>query len=308
MGRVSVIFGMEAAMKTFLALKLVAKHQKLFPHLKCVFFDVEHHLLQSWAEMAGVNWNELGVVNPGSAEQTVDMIEGLMVAEDIGMIVLDSIAALMPQREIDASADVANVGTAGLLINKFYRRLGHSYGEAARNGTPLPTMILINQIRYKIGVMFGDPETMPGGPSIRFASSLTIRINGHDEFAQKKDKMPTFKYVKGQIKKNKVTILSKNFEYKVALKEIPELRLKFGECYSWNTVLLYLKKLGLLTQPDKEWVLTSLISGVKTTWETQDKLKERYQDDPAFGDKVRKVVIDRALIQGDPITETDDDG
>lgn len=308
LGRVNVIYGMEAAMKTALLLKLIANHQRLFPHLRCVFIDVEQHLLQSWAEMFGVNWSELLYIRPESGEQVVDIMEGMMQADNIGILGLDSLAALMPQREIDADAETANVGTAGLLINKLYRRIGYAYGEAGRNETPLPTLVLINQIRYKIGVMFGDPETMPGGPSIKFASSLTVRLNGSDEFAKKTDKLPTFKYVKGQVKKHKVPILSRNFEYKIALKEIPELKLKFGECYSWNTILLYLKKLGLLTQEKDGWQLTALVAGVKTMWDTQDVLKDKYQDDVAFGERVRKVVIDRALIQGDPIVETDSEG
>lgn len=306
LGRVNVIYGMEAAMKTALLLKLIANHQRMFPNLRNVLIDAEQHLLQSWAEMFGVKWDELLYIRPGSGEQVVDIMEGMMQADDVGIIGLDSVAALMPQREIEAEAETMNVGTAGLLINKLYRRIGHAYGESARNETPLPTVVLINQIRYKIGVVYGDPETMPGGPSIKFVSSMTIRLNGSDEFAKKTDKLPTFKYVKGQVKKHKVPILSKNFEYKIALKEIPELKLKFGECYSWNTILLYLKKLSLLTQEKDGWQLTALVAGVKTMWDTQDALKDHYQTDPEFAGKVRKVVIDRALIQGDPVSEAEE--
>lgn len=300
MGRCTVVFGPEASMKTTLCLKLIAQHQKLFPERTCVFIDVEGHLSHTWAEVFGVKWDKLLYIRPDSAEQVVNMMEGMMVAEDIGLIVLDSIAAMISQKELDQDAETANVGTSGLVANKLYRKMSHAFNEASRTKV-VPTVILINQIRYKIGVMFGDPETMPGGPAFKFISSMTLRVSGFDEVAKKGDKLPTYKKISVVVKKHKVPILSKNCEYMIALKDIPELNLKLGESYSWNTVLLYMKKLELLVQVKDGWELQASVAGSKITYPTQDVLKERYQKDHAFGDKVRKAVITTALIKGDPI-------
>ena len=301
MGRATEIFGLEASMKTTLLLKLIASHQRLFPDKRCAFIDVEGHTPRSWMETFGVDWKNLLYVSPENGEQVVDLMEGLVQAEDIGLIGLDSIAAMISQRELVSDAETANVGTSGLLVNKMYRKMTHGLNEAKRAGKSLPTLVFINQVRYKMGVMYGDPETTPGGPAIKFFASLRLRVNGSDEFAKKTDKLPTYKHVRGTVKKHKVPILSKAFEYQIALRDIPELSLKFGEAYDWNTVLLYLKKLNLLVQVKDGWELQASVAGVAVTYPTQDALKSRYQSDRPFADKVRLAVVDTALKLGDPV-------
>lgn len=309
LGRVTEIYGIEAAMKTTLLLKLIAQHQRMFPERRCAFIDVEGHTPRSWMETFGVDWSQLLYVSPDNGEQIVDLMEGLIQAEDIGLVGLDSIAAMISQRELDADAETANVGTSGLLVNKMYRKCTHALNKAKRDGKTLPTLVFINQIRYKMGVMHGDPETTPGGPAIKFFASMRLRVSGTDTFLKPKtDKLPTYKHIRGTVKKHKVPILAKAFEYQIALRDIPELNLKFGESYDWNTVLLYLKKLGLLLQVKDGWELQALVAGAKVTYPTQEALKERYQADRVFGDKVRKAVIDTALKNGDPITETENEG
>lgn len=304
-GRFIEIFGLEAAMKTTLLLKLIASHQRLYPAKRCVFIDVEHHLLESWARKMGVNWDELLYVRPDNGEQVVDITEGMMEADDIGLIGVDSIAALVTQAELESAAETAVVGKAGLLMNKFYRKMTHKFGQAQSNDL-LPTVVCINQIRYKIGVLFGSPETTPGGPAPRFIASLRIKVSGSDKFAKEKDKLPTFKHISVTIPKNKVPILAKKCEYLIALRDMPELNLKLGEAYDWNTVLLYLKKLGLLLQTKEGWELQALVAGKSMVYATQDALKERYLSDKTFGATVRRVIIERALVDGDPITESDE--
>ena len=302
LGRCTVVYGLEASLKTTLALKLIAQHQVQFPDRGCVFIDVEGHLIQSWAEVFGVQWDKLLYIRPDSAEQVVNLMEGMMVADDVGLLVLDSIAALVSQRELDADAETANVGTAGLLINKLYRKMTHSFSEASRTAV-MPTVILINQIRYKMAVMFGDPETMPGGPAVKFLSSLTLRLSGYDEYEKKTDKLPIYKKVHVVVKKNKVPILAKNCEFMVALRDIPELALKLGGSYDWNTVLLYLKKLALLVQVKDGWELQPIGKGIKIIYPTQEALKQRYQTEQPFAAQLRQGVITHALTQGDPVED-----
>lgn len=297
-GRAAVIYGPKASMKTTLALKLIAQAQRLLPDKRAAFFDVEGHLDQEWAETFGVNWGDLLVVRPESGEQCVDMFEAMTMADDVSVLVLDSIAALVTTTELDKSAEQANVGTQGLLINKLYRKMGHALNENQRIGN-MPIPIFINQIRYKMAVMYGSPETMPGGPSINeYLSSMTLRVRGEDIYLKKTDGLPAYKKIHVTVNKWKVPILSKNSEYSIALRDLPELNLKQGDSPSWNTVLIYLKKLGLLLQVKDGWELQALVAGVKIVFATQDDMKQRYQDMPEFADKVRKAVIDKALGDG----------
>jgi recombination protein RecA len=302
-GRCSYIVGLEASMKTTLLLKLVASHQRMFPDKRCMIFDVEHHLLQSWAEVFGVDWGKLMVIRPNNAEHLVDIIEGMMVADDIGLIGIDSIAAMVTQRELDQGAETQNVGGSGLVVNKLYRKVTRGFAFA-EDKKLTPTVIAINQTRYKIGVMYGSPETAPGGVSFKFMSSLSLRVGGSDEYLSKTDKLPSYKKITVQITKNKVPILSKNCKYMIALRNIPELGLKLGGSYDWGSALLYLKKLSLLVQVKDGWELKV---GAPVIYPTQDALKERYIAQPEFGAKIRAKIITTALVQGDPITETDDD-
>lgn len=307
LGRGILIYGMEASMKTTLALKLIASYQRRFPAKRCVFIDVEGHLDPDWARAFGVKWEELLYILPDNGEMVVDLVEGMIMADDIGVIVVDSLAALVSQGELDKSAEDVLVGKGGLLVNKLYRKVGHAFNEAKRKDS-MPLVVFINQIRFKIGVMFGSPETLPGGPSVNnFLSSLTLRVSAKDKFLKETDKLPTYKVISVTVKKSKVPLLSQNCEYTIALRDIPELGLKLGDSYSWNTVLIYLKKLGLLVQGEakKGWTLSALVAGVKTEWATQDELKDRYHSDFDFAAKVRKVIIDRALVEGDPVSESE---
>jgi recombination protein RecA len=301
LGRCILIYGMEASMKTTLALKLIASHQRTQPDKVCVFIDIEGHLSQSWATAFGVDWSKLMYVRPSNGEQAVDLCEAMVMADDVGVIVFDSIAALVTQGELDKGAEDVIVGKAGILVNKLYRKIGHAFTHAAQD-KHYPMVVFINQIRFKIGVMFGSPETLPGGPSInQFLSSLTLRVSAKDKFIKETDKLPSYKVINVTVKKHKVPILNQNCEYTIALRDIPELGLKLGDSYSWNTILIYLKKLSLLTQATKGWELSALVAGVKTQWATQDELKARYHADHEFASKVRKTIIGRALTEGDPV-------
>ena len=297
LGRCMLIYGMEASMKTTLALKFIASYQRRYPDKKCVFIDIEGHLSPSWAKKFGVIWEKLLYIRPDNGEQAVDLCEALAMADDVGVIAFDSIAALVTQGELDKGAEDVIVGKAGLLVNKLYRKMGHALTHAAQ-GKSFPLVVFINQIRFKIGVMFGSPETLPGGPSInQFLSSLTLRVSAKDKFLKETDKLPSYKVVTVTIKKEKIPILNKNCEYTIALRDLPELGLKLGDSYSWNTVLLYAKKLELLKPVKGGWATS--MTGTELVFKTQDEMKEKYHTDVGFGDIVRKAIIDRALSHGD---------
>ncbi len=154
-GRIVEIFGPESSGKTTLALSIVANAQR--EGGVAAFIDAEHALDPSWAEKIGVNLNDLLVSQPGHGEQALDIADLLVRSNAVDVVVVDSVAALTPKVELDGDMDDTTVGAQARMMSKAMRKL------TAAIATSRTTVIFINQIREKIGVMFGSPETQPGG-------------------------------------------------------------------------------------------------------------------------------------------------
>ena len=304
-GRATIIFGPEDSMKTSLCLKLVAAAQRKYPDETAVYIDVEGVFSKQWARTFGVHADKLVYIHPDNAEQMVDMIEGILYAEDVSVVVVDSLAALVTQHELDKSAEDAIVGRTGLVINKFYRKASLALGKARRAGRK-PTLLCINQIRYKIGVLHGNPETMPGGPAFKFFSSLTLRVWGKDVMETAVSKtLPAYKELNVQVKKHKVPILAKKAILQVALQPIPEYGLEVGDAYDWNTLLAYLKSMELLVKSPKKnagWLFTNPATGEQTPYKKQDELKAQIYADPKFGQDVKSSLI-AAMMDSEEVIE-----
>jgi len=301
-GRCSVMYGDEDSMKTTLCLKLIAQAQRLFPKQKAVFIDVEHVFGPTWAKTMGVDVDNLIFVQPDNAEQMVDIVEGILQTDDVSIVVVDSLAALITQHEIDKSAEDAIVGRTGIVINKFYRRVSRALGKARREGRQ-PTLVVITQIRYKIGVMYGNPETMPGGPSFKFASSMTIRFHGKDVMdSAVSTTLPAYKEVSASIRKYKVPILAKKAIMQIALQPIEGYGLEVGQAYDWNTLRSYLKSMEFFVKRKKDWELTHPGTGEVILYSKQDDLKAAVFKDAAWGQELKSALIE-AMMQTDEILE-----
>ncbi len=167
-GRVTEIYGPESSGKTTLALHVVAEAQMAGG--TAAFIDAEHALDTNYAERLGVDVNNLLVSQPDFGEQALDIAEILIRSGGVDVIVIDSVAALVPRAEIDGNAGDAHVGLQARLMSQAMRKFT---GVLSRSNTVL---IFINQIRMKIGVMFGNPETTTGGNALKFYSSLRLDI------------------------------------------------------------------------------------------------------------------------------------
>lgn len=295
-GRTSVVYGPEASMKSTLCLKALANAQRMYPNLKHVFVDLEGTFVKSWARTMGVDVDELVVITPVMAEEAVDMITNLLYAEDVGLVVLDSLAAMITSREIDSDTEDAMVGVAGLVVNKFYRRVTRALTVARLDSErkSIPTLLLINQIRYKIGVMFGDPETMPGGPSFKYGSSMIVRLYGKEEIDKGvSQRRPAYMKISAIIKKSKVPIVGRTSEFRVALLENEMLGLRVGESDDWRTIMSYLKSLAMLEKSDGGWTVMS------EEYAKQEDIKQRLREDPEFADALKAAIIERVLVEPD---------
>jgi len=303
MGRVTVLYGSEGSMKSSLALKLIAQAQREYPHLKCVYVDVEGHYSRPWAAQMGVDAEKLIVLAPQSAEQVIDMVESLLYADDIAVVVVDSLAAMVTERELGSDAEKAQVGSTGLMINKFYRKSGIALGKAKMEGK-FPTLVCINQIRFKVGVMFGNPETTPGGPSFNFASSMTIRLYGKDiKDPEISKSLPAFRKVTGSVKKKKVEIVAQNFEFQLALIQNPKFNLEVGQLYDHASIITYLKAYDLIKKTDDGWLIEmDAESGLENrVYPKQDDFKQDFKEDTVFADALRKMIIRTVLTKGNKV-------
>ncbi|NOZ75291.1 MAG: recombinase RecA [FCB group bacterium] len=167
-GRIMELYGPESSGKTTLALHIIAEAQKTGGY--AAFIDAEHAMDPQYAAKLGVNVDELLVSQPDSGEQALEITETLVRSSALDVIVIDSVAALVPKAELDGEMGDTHVGLQARLMSQALRKLT---GTVHRSNT---SVIFINQIREKIGVMFGNPETTPGGRALKFYTSIRMEI------------------------------------------------------------------------------------------------------------------------------------
>lgn len=175
-GRIVEIYGPESSGKTTLTLHCVAEAQKAGG--VCAFIDAEHALDPVYARAVGVDIDELYISQPDSGEQALEVAETMARSGSVDLIIVDSVAALTPQAEIDGEMGDANVGLQARLMSKAMRKL------TAVISSTNTTIIFINQLREKVGVMFGNPETTTGGRALKFYSSVRLDIRRIESIKQ----------------------------------------------------------------------------------------------------------------------------
>lgn len=240
-GRIIEIFGPESSGKTTLALHVIAEAQKKGG--VCAFVDAEHALDPEYARRIGVQLSELLISQPDTGEQALEIVESLVRATSVDVIVIDSVAALTPKDEIEGDMGAHHVGKQARLMSQALRKLT---AITAKSNT---IVIFINQIRMQIGVMFGNPETTPGGKALKFYTSVRLDIR---RIAQiKKGEEVVGGRVRVKVVKNKVAAPFKTTEFDlmynegisregeiIALGEKFDIIAKSGSSYSYGDVKL----------------------------------------------------------------------
>jgi recombination protein RecA len=240
-GRIVEIFGPESSGKTTLTLHVIAEAQKLGG--LCAFIDAEHAMDPEYAKKLGVNINELLISQPDHGEQALEIAESIVRSGKVDVLIIDSVAALTPKDEIEGDMGAHHVGKQARLMSQALRKLT---AIAHKSKT---VIVFINQIRMQIGVMFGNPETTPGGKALKFYSSVRIDIRKIAQIKKGDDVVGARTKVK--IVKNKVAAPFKTTEFDIiynegiskegellALGEKFKLISKSGSSYSYGEVKL----------------------------------------------------------------------
>jgi recombination protein RecA len=251
-GRIIEIYGPEASGKTTLAQHVVAELQKAGG--TAAFIDAEHALDPDYAKKIGVNVNDLFISQPDTGEQALEIAETLVRSNAVDVIVIDSVAALTPKAEIDGEMGETQIGGQARLMSHALRKLA---GIVSKTNC---VVIFINQLRMKIGVMFGNPETTPGGMALKFYSSVRIEVRRAAQI--KKGDRVIGNRVKAKVVKNKVAAPFRTTEFDIMYNEgisisgdLLDTGVQFGVIgKSGNTYSFGETKLGVGREAAKDFI------------------------------------------------------
>jgi recombination protein RecA len=195
LGRVVEIYGPESSGKSTIALSTVAQAQK--QGLRCAYIDAEHALDPGYMTALGVDLDELLLAQPDYGEQALEIVDKLIRTGEVGLIVIDSVAALVPKAELEGDMEANQMGLQARMMSKALRKI------VALANEHKTLVIFINQLRMKIGIMFGNPETTPGGRALPYAASVRLDIRKKEDIKDKAGDSIGIK-VKAKVIKNKM--------------------------------------------------------------------------------------------------------
>ncbi|HWB54077.1 MAG TPA: recombinase RecA [Tepidisphaeraceae bacterium] len=274
-GRVVEIFGPESSGKTTLTLHILANAQRNGG--VAAFIDAEHALDPSWAKRLGVQLDDLLVSQPDTGEQAMEICELLVRSNAVDVIVVDSVAALIPRAEIEGEMGDSHVGLQARLMSQAMRKLTGAISKSRS------TVIFINQIREKIGVMFGNPETTPGGRALKFYSS--VRIDVRRTGTIKDGDVSTGARTRARVVKNKIAPPFRDAEFDIM----------FDRGISYEGDLIDLAALTNVVEKSGAWYThkgTRLGQG-------RENAKQFLIDNPDLSAEIRQQVLEaKGLVPG----------
>jgi recombination protein RecA len=273
-GRIIEVFGAESSGKTTLALHMVSEAQKKGG--MAAFVDAEHALDPEYAKRIGVKIDDLLISQPDSGEQALQIVESLVKSGTVDVVIVDSVAALTPQAEIEGEIGDQFIGLQARLMSQAMRKLNSVIAKTNC------VVIFINQIRMKIGMMFGNPETTPGGKALKFYSSVRIELKRIAQIKKGEDAIGN--RVKAKVVKNKVAAPFQSAEFDIMFNEgisyegdLVNAGLKHGIIKKNASTLSYEnEKLGVGTEKAKEFLRQNKPIAKKLLSDIQKAVKPEY--------------------------------
>ncbi|MBE3562551.1 MAG: recombinase RecA [Hydrogenibacillus schlegelii] len=273
-GRIIEIFGPESSGKTTVALHAIAEVQKMGG--TAAFIDAEHALDPVYAERLGVNIDDLYVSQPDTGEQALDIAEALVRSGAVDIVVIDSVAALVPKAEIDGDMGDSHVGLQARLMSQALRKLA---GVVSKSRT---IAIFINQLREKVGVMFGNPETTPGGRALKFYASIRLDVRRAETIKQGTEMIGARTRIK--VVKNKVAPPFRTADVDII----------FGEGISREGDILDLAvALDLVTKSGAWYTYGDTRIG-----QGRENAKQYLKEHPELAEELEKLIRERHQIGG----------
>ena len=265
-GRIVEIYGPESSGKTTLALHCVAEVQKSGGN--AAYIDVENALDPIYAEALGINIDELLVSQPNSAEQALDITEALVRSGAVDIVIIDSVAALVPQQEIDAEMGSSQVAVQARLMSQAMRKLTSAISKTNC------IVIFINQLRMKVGVMYGNPETTPGGNALKYYASVRIDVRRVETL--KNGTVSYGNHTKCKVVKNKVAPPFKTAEFDII----------YGKGISKSSEVIELGvQLGIIEKSGAWFSYNGERIG-----QGKEKAKQFLEDNPAIMDEIEMKI------------------
>lgn len=271
-GRIVEIYGPESSGKSTLALSIVAQAQKL--GITCAYVDAEHALDPVYMRAVGVVVDDLIFAQPSYGEEALEIVDKLVGTGELGVVVIDSVASLIPKAELEGDMESAQMGLQARMMAKAMRKL---VGQANTHKTLL---IFINQLRSKIGIMFGNPETTPGGMALKYAASVRIDIRRREDI---KDKAGNSVGIVSKVKivKNKMAPPMKVTEFSILYGKgideygcVLDVAIEAG-IFTQKGAWIYYN--GELFAQGRENAINQLRESVDTFIDVKEKIKEKSQ-------------------------------
>lgn len=270
-GRIVEIYGPESSGKTTVALHIIAQAQKAGG--MAAFIDAEHALDPAYSKALGVDIDNLYISQPDTGEQALEIADALVRSSAIDVIVVDSVAALVPRAEIDGEMGDSHVGLQARLMAQALRKLA---GIVSKSKT---TIIFINQLRMKIGVMFGNPETTPGGRALKFYSSIRLDVRRIETLKKGSDMIGNRTRIK--VVKNKVAPPFKTAEFDIM----------YGKGISREGCILDLGIKEDIIKKSGTWISYK----DERIGQGRDNAKNYLAENPAVADEIEKAIREKVM-------------
>lgn len=287
-GRISVFFGKESSGKSCLALLSIAHYQKANPDRRCIFMDVEGHYDSAWARRLGVDTSQLFLMSFSYAEKYVDELDQFMQADDLGLVVIDSLAAFSPKAELQDSVEQSHMGRVSQIQSVMIRKIEHSLNDLTRLYGYAPPVIILNQARanYNKKNAYSPDDTMPGARNSAHAGVLLAKVAGFPVKDPKSTSVPVMNEITFTISRAKMKTLNKGIKFKLVVEDHGNY--KAGDIADEdNFILSQLESMGQKSKNTKGGGYTV----AKEQYRTLKEFKEKLKNDFAFSNAIKESII-----------------